>query len=226
MKNVMKKIYLMVALSFVSTCVMAQTSTNDTQKKIDWKTVPVYTSQLINEVDENGKPLLNDDGTQKQRVYLVDQFGNYRSKKSVKAQQAAIRKAIAKVVGKTGLGGLLGAGVGVLDAVVNKKNTTETITQGAVGGVAGGMVGYSASEEDRALAKKHKQSLKEQEKLLEQYSKTFTDEGKPVDAKMDLSNVKGIDFTKGEPVAMKESELKKIIESEAFNSTDTSAWDI
>lgn len=112
------------------------------------------------------------------------------------------------------------------DAFVNKKNTTETITQGAVGEVAGGMVGYSASEEDRALAKKHKQSLKEQEKLLEQYSKTFTDEGKPVDAKMDLSNVKGIDFTKGEPVAMKESELKKIIESEAFNSTDTSAWDI
>lgn len=227
MKNKIKRLAFLAATIVTCLCVSAQNEENAKQeKKIDWDKIPIFTTQSVLVTDDNGKPLLNEDGTQQRRVYLVDQFGNRRSKKSVDAQQKAIKKAIAKVVGKVGIGTLIGSGIGVGAALLEKKKTSEVVTTGVVGGVAGGAVGYSFSEEDRAIAKKHRASLKEQEKLLEQYKKTFTDEGIPVDAKVDLTNVKGIDFTKGEIVSMSANEVRKELESKSFNDTDTSAWDI
>ena len=44
------------------------------------------------------------------------------------------------------------------------------------------------------MAKKQRESLKQQKALLEAYAKTFSDEGKPVDAKVDLSQVEGLDL--------------------------------
>ena len=87
-------------------------------------------------------------------------------------------------------------------------------------------MGGSLSNDQIAIINRHKESLDEQEKLIEAYSKTFTVEGTPVKADINLSNVDGIDFTKGEPVSMTAEQVKKEIESEGFNSTDTSAWDI
>ena len=189
------------------------------QKKIDWSKIPVFTTTSISEVDEEGKPVLNEDGTPRVRVFLVDQFGNKRSAESVKAQHQAISKAIGTVLKKVGVG----AGLGALTQVTSSgKIDSKTAIAGGVG--AG--VGLLASADDLKLIKKHKKSLKDQEKLIEVYQKTFTAEGTPVDAKADLSKVDGIDFTKGESVSMASAEVKAMLESDGFNDTDVSAWEI
>ncbi len=225
MRNSLRKSVLFAMLLMSSVCV-AQNDSNTQGKKFDWKTVPVFTTQVVLLTDDDGNPLLNEDGTQQKRVFLVDQFGNRRSKESVKAQHKAITKAVGRIIGKVGLGALIGGGLGYLVAKNEGASNKDALGYAAAGAAVGMVGGYAISEEDRAIAKEHKKSLKEQKKLIEQYSKTFTDEGLPVDAKVDLTNVKGIDFTKGEAVSLSASEVMKEIESDAFNNTDTSAWDL
>lgn len=223
----MKRIVTIAAMLLLCAGIFAQEGQNDTKakKKFDWKTVPVFTTQVVLLTDDDGSPILNEDGTQQRRIFLVDQFGNRRSKESVSAQHKAITKAIARISGKVGLGaalgGLYGYGVGKLQGKSDKEATEDA----AVIAVAGALAGYSFTEEDREIAKAQRSSLKEQEKMIKTYQKTFTDEGIPVDASVDLSNVNGIDFTKGEPVSLAANDVKKELESEAFNSTDTTAWE-
>ena len=225
MRNSLRKSVLFAMLLMSSVCV-AQNDSNTQGKKFDWKTVPVFTTQVVLLTDDDGNPLLNEDGTQQKRVFLVDQFGNRRSKESVKAQHKAISKAIGRIIGKVGLGALVGGGLAYLVAKDQGAKDSDALGYAAAGAAVGMVGGYAISAEDRAIAKEHKKSLKEQKKLIEQYSKTFTDEGIPVDAKVDLTNVKGIDFTKGEAVSLSASEVMKELESSSFNSTDTSAWDL
>lgn len=227
MKNLLKKSVTLFVFTLLSSMCVAQNSTDSQQgKKFDWKTVPVFTTQIVLLTDDNGNPLLNEDGTQQKRVFLVDQFGNRRSKESVKAQHKAITKAVGRIIGKVGLGALIGGGLGYLVAKNEGASNKDALGYAAAGAAVGMVGGYAITDEDRAIAKEHKKSLKEQKKLIEQYSKTFTDEGIPVDAKVDLTNVKGIDFTKGDAVSLSASEVMREIESDAFNNTDTSAWDL
>lgn len=227
MKNKFRKAVTLFAFILLSNVCVAQNSSDAQQgKKFDWKTVPVFTTQVVLLTDDSGKPLLNEDGTQQKRVFLVDQFGNRRSKESVAAQHKAITKAIGRIIGKVGLGALIGGGLGYLVAKDQGASNKDALGYAAAGAAAGMIGGYAFTDEDRAIAKEHKKSLKEQKKLIEQYSKTFTDEGVPVDAKVDLTNVKGIDFTKGEAVSLSASEVMKELESDSFNNTDTSAWDL
>jgi hypothetical protein len=202
-----------------STVTEALPADSTSQKKIDWSKIPVFTTTSVTEVDAEGKPVLNEDGTPRVRVFLVDQFGNKRSAESVKAQHQAISKAIGTVLKNVGIG----AGLGALTQVAaSGKVDAKTALSGGIG--AG--VGLLASADDIKLIKQHKKSLKQQEKLIEVYQKTFTAEGTPVNAKADLSKVEGIDFTKGEKVSMASAEVKEMLESEGFNDTDVSAWDI
>ena len=60
--------------------------------------------------------------------------------------------------------------------------------------------------------------------MLEAYQKTFTTEGTPIDANVDLSNVDGFDFTEGESVSQSAESLKAELASADFNSSDDSAW--
>lgn len=223
----MKKIIILAAMLLLCISIFAQDEQNDTttKKKFDWKMVPVFTTQVVLLTDDDGNPLLNEDGTQQRRVFLVDQFGNRRSKESVSAQHKAITKAIARISGKVGLGAVLGGLAGYGLGKLQGKSDKESIKDAAVAAATGALAGYSFTEEDREIAKAQKSSLKEQEKMIKAYQKTFTDEGTPVDASVDLSNVNGIDFTKGEPVSLAANDVKKELESEAFNSTDTTAWE-
>jgi hypothetical protein len=226
MKRLFKKSVSLALLLMLSVNAFSQEATDSTEKKkFDWKTVPVFSTQVVNLTDDEGNPLLNEDGTQQFRVFLVDQFGNRRSKESVNAQHKAVKKAIAHIAGKTTLGTVIGGGLAFGMAKLEGKSTKEALVHGAVGGVVGGLAGYSFTDEDRKIAKAQKESLKEQEKMIKEYSKTFTDEGIPVDAKADLTNVNGFDFTKGEPVSLAANDVKKELDSEAFNNTDTSAWE-
>lgn len=182
----------------------------DSTMKIKWDAIPVYTAQQINVTDANGQPLLNEDGTPQVRVFLVDQFGNKRSKEAVKAQQKKLWEAVGKIAGKVGLGAIAG---GALSGDV----------EGALVGAATGAV---ASADDIKMAVAQKKSLKQQKKLLEAYEKNFTDEGIPVDAKADLSKIKDLDLDEKNTLSMNAEDIKKEVESENFNTTDDTAWEI
>lgn len=183
---------------------------SDSTVKIKWDAIPVYSVQKVNVTGADGQPLLNEDGTPQVRVFLVDQFGNKRSKEAVKAQQKKLWAAIGKIAGKVGIGAL---GGGLLSGDV----------EGAITGAAMGAV---ASADDIKMAVAQKKSLKKQQKLLEAYEKNFSDEGIPVDAKADFSKIKDLDLDENNALSMNAEDIKKEIESENFNTTDDSAWEV
>lgn len=158
--------------------------------------------------DENGNPVLLEDGTQDYRVLLVDQFGNKRSAQSVKAQIDIINQRVLAILAKVGLG----AGIGALQ-------------NGLSGAAVGAGMGALASIDDISMAKKQKKSLKQQKILLAEYQKNFTEEGKPINAKVDPTKLEGLDLKEDNALSMTAADIKKELESEDFNSTDTSSWE-
>ena len=186
-------------------------------KPLKWDKVPVYSAKKVTLTNEDGTPMLNEDGTPVTRVFLVDQFGNKRSFEAVQEQHKKINQAITRIILKVGGG----AAVGALTGLAAGKGTGAAI--GAAAGAAGGL---ALSAKDIKEAKAQKKSLKQQKKLLGAYQKTFTAEGTPIDASVDLSNVDGFDFTAGESVSESAETLKAELASADFNSADDSAWNL
>lgn len=175
---------------------------------IAWDKIPVFSAKRVNMTDENGNPVLLEDGTQDYRVLLVDQFGNKRSTQSVKAQIDIINQRVLAILAKVGLG----AGIGALQ-------------NGLSGAAVGAGMGALASIDDISMAKKQKKSLKQQKILLAEYQKNFTEEGKPINAKVDPTKLEGLDLKEDNALSMTAADIKKELESEDFNSTDTSSWE-
>ena len=175
---------------------------------IAWDKIPVFSAKRVNMTDENGNPVLLEDGTQDYRVLLVDQFGNKRSAQSVKAQIDIINQRVLAILAKVGLG----AGIGALQ-------------NGLSGAAVGAGMGALASTDDISMAKKQKKSLKQQKILLAEYQKNFTEEGKPINAKVDPTKLEGLDLKEDNALSMTAADIKKELESEDFNSTDTSSWE-
>lgn len=175
---------------------------------IAWDKIPVFSAKRVNMTDENGNPVLLEDGTQDYRVLLVDQFGNKRSAQSVKAQIDIINQRVLAILAKVGLD----AGIGALQ-------------NGLSGAAVGAGMGALASIDDISMAKKQKKSLKQQKILLAEYQKNFTEEGKPINAKVDPTKLEGLDLKEDNALSMTAADIKKELESEDFNSTDTSSWE-
>lgn len=175
---------------------------------IAWDKIPVFSAKRVNMTDENGNPVLLEDGTQDYRVLLVDQFGYKRSAQSVKAQIDIINQRVLAILAKVGLG----AGIGALQ-------------NGLSGAAVGAGMGALASIDDISMAKKQKKSLKQQKILLAEYQKNFTEEGKPINAKVDPTKLEGLDLKEDNALSMTAADIKKELESEDFNSTDTSSWE-
>ena len=175
---------------------------------IAWDKIPVFSAKRVNMTDENGNPVLLEDGTQDYRVLLVDQFGNKRSAQSGKAQIDIINQRVLAILAKVGLG----AGIGALQ-------------NGLSGAAVGAGMGALASIDDISMAKKQKKSLKQQKILLAEYQKNFTEEGKPINAKVDPTKLEGLDLKEDNALSMTAADIKKELESEDFNSTDTSSWE-
>lgn len=175
---------------------------------IAWDKIPVFSAKRVNMTGENGNPVLLEDGTQDYRVLLVDQFGNKRSAQSVKAQIDIINQRVLAILAKVGLG----AGIGALQ-------------NGLSGAAVGAGMGALASIDDISMAKKQKKSLKQQKILLAEYQKNFTEEGKPINAKVDPTKLEGLDLKEDNALSMTAADIKKELESEDFNSTDTSSWE-
>lgn len=186
-----------------------------------WDKIPVYQAQKVMVKDEDGNQCYNEDGTLMYHVFLIDQFGNRRSKETVKEQQKKLNTAIGNILLKTGGGAVAG---GVAGNLIGKELGNEAAGT-LVGALLGAGVGLAASSNDIKMAKKQKESLKQQEKLLEAYSRTFTEEGRPVDATVDLSLVEGLDMKEDNTVSMTAMEIKQEMESDEFKNIGDDIWD-
>lgn len=187
---------------------------------IDWDAIPVYHLQVINEMNDDGTPMLNPDGTPVTRVLLVDQFGNYRSQEAVEAQRKALKKYINQIIAKVGGGAALGAVTGLISG--GKKNKVGAAAIGAgAGAVAGALLSLGDIKKARAMNK----SLKEQDKLMEAYRKNFTNEGEKVDAAANIDDIDGLTLDKESAVSKTASEIKDLVESDTFNTPEAGIWD-
>ncbi len=185
------------------------TTSSDSTKKIKWEAIPIYKPQKISIVDTNGQPVINEDGTQKFRMVLVDQFGKERSQTAVKEQNKKLWSAVGAIAGKVGIGAIAG---GALKGDLK-------------GAAVGAATGALASADDIKMAVAMKKTLKQQKKLLEQMGKDFNEEGEPKDAKVDTSSYKDYGLTEDNTVSKTAEELKTLIDSPEYNSTDDSAWE-
>lgn len=231
MKNVIVKIMLAVALFFTTnSTVNAQGFLGKVKKatekvtktaaevtgngdaastKINWENIPVFHAEETVIVDANGNPVLNQDGTQQIRVFLVDQNGNKRSVESVKNQINAIDKSIVMILAKVGGGAALGALAG-----------------GGKGAAVGAATGAIASASDIKNATAQKKSLQQQKKLLAAYEKNFTAEGVPVNAKVDVSELGDLDLKPDAKKSVTAEQVMQELANADFNTSDTSAWEI
>lgn len=185
-----------------TTAAVTGSDDSGSSSSINWSEIPIYTAQEYVVVDENNNPVLNEDGTQVIRVFLVDQNGNKRSAETVKAQQNALYSAAGKIIAKVGIG----AGKGALSG-------------GGKGAIAGAASGAIASAGDIKTIKDQKKSLDNQKKLLKAYQQNFTEEGVPVDATADLSKVKDLNINKENSNTMTEAEFQAIISDPSYKDT-------
>ena len=95
---------------------------------------------------------------------------------------------------------------------------------GLASGLVGGAAGLIASAGDIKMIKKQIESLKEQKKLIEFYSQNFTDEGAPKEANIDITKETGIEFNDNNTVSQTTAQVKALLESEDFKTTDDD-WD-
>lgn len=186
-------------------------------KLLNWKKVPKYHPEKRVVTSEDGTPLKNEDGSTMVCVLLVDQFGQVRSAEAVKEQHKMLNKRVTKILLKVGGGAAAGA-VGGL--VVGKGKAGGAL----IGGAAGAAAGILASKDDIREAKELKKTLKEQEAMLESYQMSFTNEGTPVDASIDVAKIEGLEISEG--VSMTAEAYKKICASESFSSFDERDWDL
>lgn len=178
----------------------AVSATMTDKEAIDWENIPIYSIQKVAVTDSLGNSLLNEDGTDQYRYLLVDQNGNRRSAKAVKQQQKALLKAAGGIVKKVGFGALLGG-----------------LTNGVQGAITGAASGALNSTDEMKVVKRQHSSLKKQKKLLEAYSKNFTDEGKALDAKVNLQKIKDLNLSKAETITLSETEVSSITSDPSYS---------
>ena len=233
---ILKGILLVAVLSFNAEGVMAQsflkklkkgvesvtsTKVSETQSEqptdsVDVKELlanpPAYSIKKVILTDENGEKIMNEDGTVKYHYLVIDDNTGKvctaeHSKKIVNARLKSFGTILAKVGG--------GAAVGALGGLLKKDK--KAALKGAAIGAAAGLL---ASTDDMKKIKALNKSLKEYKKQLEVYQKTFTEEGTPIDASINLADVEGFDFTEAEELTKSASDVKaELAESNAASES-------
>lgn len=165
------------------------------------KNVPYYTVKKVIEVDAEGNPVKNEDGTVRYTFQLIDKDGNVGDRTTAKKHLNSALKSgaiiLAKVGGGAAAGALLGKKLGK-----SKKNAW-------IGAGIGATVGLVGSMGDIKKVKEQVKLLKECKKVLSVYEKTFTEEGTPIDATVDLTDVDGFNFMACEEISKTSEDIKK-----------------
>lgn len=181
---------------------------DDGKSTIKWAEVPVYTAQKVVETDAEGKAVLNEDGTESYRVFLVDQNGNKRSKEAVDAQVKEINNAVLRITAKVGVPLLIGILSGKKDVAI-------------IGTLTGGLLSIG----DIVSAYKLKMSLSKQKKLLKTYSQSFNEEGKPIDATVNAKVLSDLGITESNTVSQSTTDLMKDLAAEGYTKDSVAALD-
>ena len=173
------------------------TATDTVSVAVKWDKLPVYHAELVYLLDpESADTLRYEDGTAQYEVILKDQFGNRRTVETIKAQKKAVNDAVAAILIKVGGGALIGG-----------------LTKGGKGAAVGAGVGALASAADIDQAVKWKKVLKQQDKLLDAYSKHFTDEGSPKDASVDPMTIEDLSLENSQPTSASTDKIKEEYDS-------------
>ena len=164
------------------------------------KNAPSYTVKRVIETDSLGETITNEDGTIKYRYLLIDKDGKVCETNAVKKHLNAALKSGAIILAKVGGGAAAGALIG--------KKAGGSTKDAWIGAGIGAAVGLLGSANDIKSVNMQVKLMKECKALLKVYQQTFTEEGTPIDASVDLSNVEGINFTECEEITKSAADVK------------------
>lgn len=163
-------------------------------------TAPLYQVKKVIETDEAGTVITNEDGTTKYKYLLIDKDGKVCDRKTAKKHLNSALKSgsliLLKVGGGAAGGALLGKKVGG-----GKKGAW-------IGAGVGAAAGLLASSGDIKKVKEQMKLMKACKKILKEYENTFTEEGTPIDASIDLTNVNGINFAECEEITKSAADVR------------------
>lgn len=191
---------------------MAKSATSSTQaeatetagNKIKVDEIPTYTAKKVYELDENGERIKNEDGTDKYRVMLVNNKGEYVTPEYAKEQHKKINNAILAIAGKAAVG----AGVGALSG-------------GGKGALIGLASGLGLSVPDLMTIIKMKKDINKQSKVLAAYEKSFNEEGLPTSAKLDPKVLKDLNLSEDNSVSSSTADIMKELEAAKTKTADS-----
>ncbi len=164
--------------------------------------------------DDSGNRLKNDDGTDKYSYRLRGDDGKFYDANVAKKYMAASWKAGGMILAKVGGGAVAGAAVNAgVAALLGGDVKKAAITGAATGGAAGLL--KVLQDGDIKKIKENRSTLKDLKKKLAEYQKSFTEEGLPRDASVDLTPWEGC-----EEIAMVDTELMEKLAETAKNAPD------
>ena len=162
--------------------------------------LPSYSVKRVIEKDSLENEIKNNDGTIRYKYLLIDKDGKVCDKNTAKKHLNNALKSGGKILLKVGGGAAAGAATALLVGGSKKESF-----------IAGGVCappGLLASSGDIKEIRKQVKLMKECKNVLAAYEKTFTDEGEPKDATVDLTNVDGINFADCEVITKDAKEVQ------------------
>lgn len=177
-----------------------QQTTDSISPKDFLANIPSYTVKKVIETDDSGQAITNEDGTTKYSYLLIDKEGKVCERNTAKKHLNSALKSGALILVKVGGGAAAGALIGK-QAGGSKKSAW-------IGAGAGAAVGLLGSAKDIKAVKNQVKLMKDCKKVLKAYENTFTEEGTPIDAAVDLTNVEGINFTECEEITKSAADIK------------------
>lgn len=174
----------------------AQQDTANVDPKEMLANAPLFSVKKVTQLGEAGDTLKNEDGTVMYQYLLFDQNGKVCERNTARKELGKAMKSFGIVLAKVGGGTALSA---------LSKGKKFKLKDGLIG--AG--VGLLASAGDIKKMKEHVVKMKACRKVLKAYETTFTEEGTPIDASVDLTNVDGINFTECEEITCDANKLKQ-----------------
>lgn len=162
--------------------------------------VPSYSVKKVIETDSLGNAITNEDGTTRYKYLLIDKNGNVCAVNTAKKHLNSALKSGAFILLKVGGGATAGALLG--------KKVGGSKKSAWIGAGLGAAAGMLASANDIKEVKEQVKLMKECKRVLSAYQTTFTEEGLPIDAAADLSNVEGINFAECEEITKSAADVK------------------
>lgn len=183
----------------------AESSGNDTttvKDKIKKSDIPAYKAQKVYVLDENKQRVKNEDGTDKYIVELIRTSDNVRvSPEVAEAQSKQINQAILSIAGKAAMS----TGIGALSG-------------GAKGALIGLATGLGLSVNDIILIVKLKKDINKQKKALEEYRKSFDEEGNPTTAKVDSKTIKTLSLDEDNAVEKTTAQIQEELSKPEYST--------